>query len=244
VNGLRPDPALNGFAELPGRNFAVANGGYVDFGVPVPLSAEAGSFMHELGHNFGLQHGGSDFANWKPNYISVMNYAYELNGIVLGIAPGSREIRSCTAHSDCGSGALCELKYPDFGTWCFRTDYSSRALPGLNELVTPAGLGGLDENVGVSGAPGDADLVFYWTPGLSQRIGPSYGPIDWNGDGVSTGVNVAADINNDGFYTFLRGFDDWSYVKAQIARGHVPSRAEVRIVHEWPVFIDLLRRRR
>jgi len=34
-----------------------------------------GTFVHELGHNLGLQHGGSDNINCKPNYESVMSYA-------------------------------------------------------------------------------------------------------------------------------------------------------------------------
>jgi hypothetical protein len=34
---------------------------------------EAGTLMHELGHNLGLTHGGSDAINCKPNYMSVMN---------------------------------------------------------------------------------------------------------------------------------------------------------------------------
>jgi hypothetical protein len=34
------------------------------------------AFMHELGHTFGLGHGGGDDVNNKPNYLSVMNYAY------------------------------------------------------------------------------------------------------------------------------------------------------------------------
>jgi len=35
---------------------------------------EAGAFMHELGHNLGLDHGGFEDTNAKPNYPSVMNY--------------------------------------------------------------------------------------------------------------------------------------------------------------------------
>lgn len=44
----------------------------------------AGTFMHELGHNFGLRHGGGDedVPNYKPNYLSVMNYRYQFNGIL------------------------------------------------------------------------------------------------------------------------------------------------------------------
>ena len=35
---------------------------------------EAAAFMHELGHNLGLRHGGGDGTNGKPNYPSIMNY--------------------------------------------------------------------------------------------------------------------------------------------------------------------------
>jgi hypothetical protein len=41
----------------------------------------ANTIMHELGHSLGLAHGGGDEINWKPNYNSVMNYAYQRPGI-------------------------------------------------------------------------------------------------------------------------------------------------------------------
>lgn len=48
------------------------------------LAAESGTFMHELGHTVGLDHGGKpesadteDAYNCKPNYFSVMNYYYQ-----------------------------------------------------------------------------------------------------------------------------------------------------------------------
>ena len=37
--------------------------------------------MHELGHNLGLRHGGDDLPNFKPNYLSVMNYSFQLTGL-------------------------------------------------------------------------------------------------------------------------------------------------------------------
>lgn len=40
------------------------------------------TFMHELGHNLGLDHGGGDDTNYKPNYISIMNYDYQLKGLL------------------------------------------------------------------------------------------------------------------------------------------------------------------
>jgi hypothetical protein len=38
---------------------------------------QGGTFMHELGHVLGLQHGGGDGTNNKPNYLSVMNYLFQ-----------------------------------------------------------------------------------------------------------------------------------------------------------------------
>ncbi len=41
------------------------------------LVIDGRSFMHELGHNLGLSHGGfGDGDNYKPNYLSCMNYGY------------------------------------------------------------------------------------------------------------------------------------------------------------------------
>lgn len=47
-------------------------------------TAQAGTFMHELGHNLNLHHGGSDDLNYKPNYLSVMNYSFQTRGLILG----------------------------------------------------------------------------------------------------------------------------------------------------------------
>ncbi|WP_156896310.1 hypothetical protein [Aestuariibacter salexigens] len=40
-----------------------------------------GTFIHEIGHNLGLKHGGNDHTNYKPNYVSVMNYSFQVVGI-------------------------------------------------------------------------------------------------------------------------------------------------------------------
>lgn len=52
---------------------------------------QAGTFMHELGHTLGLIHGGIDGINHKPNYLSLMNYAFQdcsVPASPLGIIPG------------------------------------------------------------------------------------------------------------------------------------------------------------
>ncbi len=43
---------------------------------------QTGTFMHELGHNLGLMHGGVDHVNYKPNFLSVMNYLFQLWGVL------------------------------------------------------------------------------------------------------------------------------------------------------------------
>ncbi|MAU01384.1 MAG: hypothetical protein CL608_29950 [Anaerolineaceae bacterium] len=49
---------------------------------------QAGTFMHELGHNLGLRHGGADDVNWKPNYLSIMNYSFQTNGLFFNFSGG------------------------------------------------------------------------------------------------------------------------------------------------------------
>src|SRR5205823_6753560 len=61
-----------GSGEMPGNDFMVTLGRWI---APAPED-QAGAFMHELGHNLGLHHGGGDDINYKPNYHSVMNYTW------------------------------------------------------------------------------------------------------------------------------------------------------------------------
>jgi hypothetical protein len=56
--------------------FIEAAGGVVD------PNWESGTFMHELGHNLGLEHGGGDDVSYKPNYLSVMNPGFQLDGLM------------------------------------------------------------------------------------------------------------------------------------------------------------------
>jgi len=155
--------------------------------------------------------------NKKPNYISVMNYNYQVgaSGIPIAPMPGSAELMTCSSDSDCGRGAFCQPMSDVGFRYCVRVDFSDRELPALNELSIAPGIGGLDETIGVSGAPDDRDIVLYWSGG-AVLAGPSFGPIDWNGDGVATGTHVSADIDDNAFLTLIRGFDDWSFIHATL----------------------------
>jgi len=45
------------------------------------VNEQAGTFMHELGHNLSLRHGGDNHENWKPNFLSIMNYSFQTRGL-------------------------------------------------------------------------------------------------------------------------------------------------------------------
>ena len=45
------------------------------FRTPTALK-EASVFMHELGHNLGLHHGGDDGVNFSLTTFSIMNYSF------------------------------------------------------------------------------------------------------------------------------------------------------------------------
>jgi len=48
-----------------------------------------GTFLHEFGHNLGLRHGGNDHTNYKPNYLSIMNYSFQTTGVYRSSAWGN-----------------------------------------------------------------------------------------------------------------------------------------------------------
>lgn len=82
--------SISGVAEIGGNDFIVTLGSWPDEdGNPVGTAADqAGTFMHELGHNLGLEHGGGAplspaqrVTNRKPNYLSTMNYLFQVASI-------------------------------------------------------------------------------------------------------------------------------------------------------------------
>jgi hypothetical protein len=159
--------------------------------------------MHELGHNLGLHHGGDVDTNLKPNYLSVMNYAFHI---------GIR--RSDTVGSTVPDFALRHL------------DYSEQVLPtGGN---TPGALDETNLNEPAGLGSGTADITIVLNCGAPSRVAPSTGPVDWNGDGTANDLHAQAIVNrfypcdpadpvNPGPDTMLHGFDDWSYLHSTLA---------------------------
>ncbi len=81
------DGRVSGVArDIPSSDLLVTLGAgcqsLTGFDCTLDATAQAGTLMHELGHNLGLRHGGNDDLVNKPNYLSVMNYSFQLTGLM------------------------------------------------------------------------------------------------------------------------------------------------------------------
>ena len=167
---------------------------------------EAKTFMHELGHTLGFNHGGDDAVNYKPNYASVMNYTFQ-----------SRRYFSVDLFNSINidtKGAML--------------NYSEQLIPALQESA-------LNESLGMQGpSPGLTSIFFRPEPGTrGAQLGecvidsvpqfackawgaPTIGPDDWNANGAIQGVLPPTSINGDAAHTQLTGYNDWQHLAAAL----------------------------
>lgn len=133
---------------------------------------QAGTFMHEIGHSLGLQHGGADNLNYKPNYLSVMNYFFQLRGISIN------------------------TDHPAFqGQQPVLIDYSrfdEKRSPSVDEEFLYEINGLNDGNESLSGYT----TFFYCQDGNYQFVENVNDPIDWNCNGEYDYEVVSANINS------------------------------------------------
>jgi len=236
--GGQPLATANGIADVPGDDSIISFGHLVDSGAQIGIELWTSAMMHELGHNFGLVHGSladpgnaaQECLNYKPNYISVMNYDYELNTLVPANAPGSTVPISCTTDADCGppnvtsgrcataNSCFCTDDLGEGQNVCYRPDYAEDTLLNLNETA-------LDENVGVGGPSSLTDIVWYYFDGGTLPGASNGSPIDWNNDTAITnltgctvgpGPNQCPDINNNLIHSDqMDTTADWTQVDGQ-----------------------------
>jgi len=194
-------PKTSGMAEVKGNDAIVSLGDFTYLGTSAEIDfkkrrEEAGTMMHELGHNLRLFHGGPVDSNGpidpnddsalekKPNHMSVMNYSHQFNGIQRAAVPG-------------------QIVPPD-AVMPRRLDFSHEELNQLDETF-------LDEFTGIDATmpPFDRDIVRHYClsrPGPQQA--PATGPIDWDCDGFMD-FPVSEDVNADGLLGTLLGASEW-----------------------------------
>lgn len=158
------------------------------------INYQAGTIMHELGHNLGLLHGGNDDKNNKPNYLSVMNYDYQLNGVPSDptdinerIYYRQNSMGRDTPGRPAYSYSLCDLIDGPCGNR-FLVDYSDGQSIALNEAA-------LDETKMI---------------GRGVKAGRF---ADWNYNGKAEAV-LARDVNDDGVSDVALGdYNDWAHIQ-------------------------------
>lgn len=207
---------LNGERSISGisRNGAAFRQGASDFIVSLghpawfnwPTAAlykwtQVGTFLHELGHNLGLQHGGADHTSYKPNHLSLMSYAYQTDGIPINVP---------------GQGMF------------YLYDYARFAGPNLNEnnLNESAGMG---QRVILQGTSyGARWWVTEDRTGFAEVFDAS-SLVDWNNNGmIQSGVRFNLNSRYDSKVANLRGgVAEWSRITlrgGQIGKSSIQSK--------------------
>jgi hypothetical protein len=162
---------------------------------------QAGTLMHELGHNLNLSHAGqSRLPNCIPNYPSVMNYLYQTRGLTDALG---------NEHIDFSSGSLKKYPLDENSLSKFPT-----AMGPLNYRVRFFGPLAAKERkapVHCDGTPikdGAAEIRLE-SPGLSTP--------DWNRTGRSDDGPVSSyDVNfNGSIVDVMVDSDDWDSLNLQ-----------------------------
>ena len=169
-------------------------------GVPsstVSQAQQAGTLMHELGHQLGLMHGGNDNINFKPNYLSVMNYVYQgglfrdgANGVMDYSRMLVDSVDETSLREDCdGIQPICTA-----GRWL---------VSGMRPIAPTS-----EEELSRYGMK----TTVSWNP-VNPVLGNCNGPLDWNSNGVIQPSAVAVDTNFNGMYdVFPPSQNDWEHL--------------------------------
>ena len=201
------EPRTNtGVGDFPGGDVMVTLGAFADTdGLPVGTPfMQASTLMHELGHNMERRHGGEAFEpNCKPTYLSVMNYLYQLRGLLDDSGKPHLDF------SGSMSGGINEASLSDgpWGGFRYRVGwYAPLTGSYLDPLLGGRGIAALRHCDGSDVLPTDVPTVR-----IDART--AAGEIDWNANGDSTEASFSLDINFNGrIDDSLTSSDDWSRI--------------------------------
>jgi hypothetical protein len=192
----------SGVGDWAGGDLLVTLGAFVDGDKPVGTTfMQASTLMHEWGHNFGRRHGGDlGEPNCKPNYLSVMNYLFQLRGLIDDAG---------AAHLDYSGNVIEALQEG------FLSDSSLGALPYRTGWYAPQAGSYLENLASAATKHCDGTALLPSDPAMVRVDGVSRtGPIDWNANGDLDTSTPAQDINFDGEKTPLNpGSNDWAKLR-------------------------------
>ncbi|MEY4529551.1 MAG: hypothetical protein RLZZ156_272 [Deinococcota bacterium] len=148
----------------------------------------ASTIMHEFGHNLNLRHGGNEDRNYKPNYISIMSYAYQLDciGPVVGTGVADRYFYNYNP----SQVTFANLVNNPNTTNC-KIDYSDGSSSSLNENA-------LNEAAGMGRGAADVDWNVSGT--IQNNIAKNLNP------------------QSDATLNVLTDHDDWSNIRLGFSR--------------------------
>ena len=229
ANSQHPDGSASssGIAELYGNDFVVTlgrlstDGGTTNTDIDEPheyqrlVNIQASTLMHEFGHNLGLGHGGGDLhTNFKPNYLSIMNYLHQITGLGASFTDAAAADRYLLDTQDDNSAR----------------HYTRCDRPGGN----PPGV------TTISNSPCSADFRLDFSDGSSQpldtaqlqegfNLGRGSDPgafADWNHNGVQDAAPYALCLNPQNFDDHddcptgqvLTDFNDWDNLVLPFSR--------------------------
>ena len=182
----------SGVAELSGNDLMISMGNWGlsldnEISRNLTFNYQASTIMHELGHNLGLEHGGDESTNYKPNHLSIMNYLYQLRGLpTIGNNEGDRYYSSRYREN-----ANCAVQTADLTNSPFDS-------PENFVMSYSHGLGSsIDENniIEANGLryPGSAAVDFNCNADLTETL--------------------SQDTNDDTAVTVLNDVDEWSLIE-------------------------------
>ncbi len=203
VNPRFQKPRTNtGIADFPGGDIMVSLGGFDDLlGRPVGTPfMQASTLMHEFGHNAERRHGGEAFEqNCKPTYLSVMNYLYQLRGLLKDSGPPVLDF-SGRSGDPVAEGSLTGISTPPYRLGWYA--------PLATSYLAGRGTAARRHCNGSDLFPADVPMVR-----IDARTAAS--PVDWDADGNSATAVSALDVNFNGQVDpgELRASDDWSNLR-------------------------------
>jgi hypothetical protein len=202
---------ISGSADFPGGDYMVTLGFFDNVSFVGSDFVVASTTMHELGHTIGLGHGGDPVPNCKPIYPSVMNYMYQLGGLVDidGIAHLGY---SSNANASVNEGGLTDTYAP---AGSYRVSWYAPLPTGDNRKPATRFCSG--QSFDTAHPPGNWIRV----DGLFNTNGTP--KVDWNANGSFDGSGIQ-DVNFDGIPAAyevppvpvgaaLTDYDDWGRLR-------------------------------